>query len=93
MPIKWIAVTLSGMLLLFVIELVRRERLTFKYALGWIAASLTAVFIHFGVYYGRLTSYMENGTRNPGIASALAIIGSLVVGTTLYFLLKKKEWD
>jgi sodium/pantothenate symporter len=55
-----------------------------------IAASATALVVHFGVYYGRLTSYMHEGTRNPGIASAFAIICSLIVGITLYFALRKK---
>ncbi len=55
-----------------------------------MAASITAVVVHFGVYYGRLTPYMQSGTRNPGIASALAIICSLTVGTLLYFLLRSK---
>jgi hypothetical protein len=34
---------------------------------------------------------MEAGTRNPGIASALAIIASLTVGTLLYFVMKPKK--
>ncbi|MEJ7826847.1 MAG: hypothetical protein WKF91_01580 [Segetibacter sp.] len=55
-----------------------------------IAASVTALVVHFGVYYGRLTSYMHSGTRNPGIASALAIICSIIVGVTLYLALRKK---
>lgn len=56
-----------------------------------VAASVTALVVHFGVYYGRLTSYMQTGTRNPGIAAALAIIASLVVGISLYYALRKKE--
>lgn len=55
------------------------------------AASITALLTHFGVYYLRLTPYMEAGTRNPGIASALAIIASLTVGTLLYFVMKPKK--
>ena len=55
-----------------------------------IAASVTALVVHFSVYYGRLTHYMQAGTRNPGIASALAIVSSVCVGTVLYFLLKSK---
>lgn len=56
-----------------------------------VAASVTAVVVHFSVYYGRLTPYMKEGTRNPGIASALAIISSLVVATAVYFLMKKRS--
>jgi sodium/pantothenate symporter len=55
------------------------------------AASVTAVVVHFGVYYGRLTSYMQTTTRNPGVAAALAVMASLVVGITLYYALRKKE--
>ena len=44
MSIKFLAVFLSLAIFLFVIELVRRERLTFKYALGWLLASCLAVF-------------------------------------------------
>ena len=44
MSIKLIAICISLGVFLFVIELVRRRRLTFKYALGWLAASLAAVF-------------------------------------------------
>ena len=46
-----------------------------------IAASLTAVAVHFGVYYGRLTPYMQTPVRNPGVAAALAILASVSVGT------------
>lgn len=58
-----------------------------------MAASVTAVVVHFGVYYGRLTPYMQEGTRNPGIASALAILASLVVATTIYLIYKKKDHE
>ena len=57
------------------------------------AASVTALCVHFGIYYGRLTPYMQEGTRNPGIASALAIISSLVVGGGIYLLTRKKKYE
>jgi hypothetical protein len=44
MGIKLLAFILSLGIFLFVMELVRRERLTFKYAMGWLAAALLAVF-------------------------------------------------
>ena len=47
MTIKFIAVSLSFTIFLFVVELVRRQKLTFKYALGWLFASLVAVFFSF----------------------------------------------
>lgn len=56
-----------------------------------VAASITAIVVHFGIYYGRLTPYMQETVRNPGIASALAIISSVVVGFTLFFVFKTKH--
>ncbi|MGZ5189799.1 MAG: sodium:solute symporter family transporter [Flavisolibacter sp.] len=56
-----------------------------------MAASITAVVVHFSVYYGRLTPYMKEGTRNPGIASALAIISSLIVATSIYLITRKNK--
>ena len=55
-----------------------------------MAASVTAVIVHFSIYYGRLTPYMAEGTRNPGIASAIAILSSLLVATLIYFIKRKK---
>lgn len=49
MGIKWLAFILSLSIFLFVIELVRRESLTFKYAVGWLAAAALAVF--FSVFH------------------------------------------
>ncbi len=45
MPIKLLTIVLAVLLLLFVIELVRREKLTFKYAFGWILISIAAIFL------------------------------------------------
>jgi sodium/pantothenate symporter len=55
-----------------------------------IIASVVAIIVHFSVYYGRLTPYMENGTRNPGIAAAIAILSSLAVGSIIYLITKRK---
>ena len=54
-----------------------------------VAASITSVLVHFAVYYGGLTSYMQGPVRNPGIAAALAILASLAVGLSLYFAFRK----
>lgn len=43
MGIKWLAIIISLVVLLATIELVRRERLTFKYALGWLVISVLAL--------------------------------------------------
>lgn len=44
MPTKALALILSCMVLLSVIELIRREKLTFKYAAGWIFVACLAIF-------------------------------------------------
>lgn len=44
MIIKIFAISVSSVILILVIELVRREKLTFKYALGWMVISLIAIF-------------------------------------------------
>lgn len=55
-----------------------------------IIASVVAIVVHFSVYYGRLTPYMQNPVRNPGVASAIAIISSLAVGLIVYLITKPK---
>jgi sodium/pantothenate symporter len=55
-----------------------------------IIASVVAIVVHFSVYYGRLTPYMEQGTRNPGIAAAIAILSSLVAGGIIHLITKRK---
>ena len=49
-----------------------------------------ALVTHFGIYYGRLTPYMQEGTRNPGISTAIAIVVSVAVGGLMYIILKKE---
>ena len=39
-----LALSLSVLLFMFVVDLVRREKLTFKYAAGWLVASVIAIF-------------------------------------------------
>ncbi len=53
-----------------------------------IIASVVAIVVHFSVYYGRLTPYMQEPVRNPGVASAIAILTSIVVGATVYMITK-----
>lgn len=55
-----------------------------------VAASVTAVLVHFTIYYGQLTPYMQGPVKNPGIAAALAILASLTVGFTCLLLFKEK---
>ncbi len=48
MSIKLLAIAISSLIFLFVLDLVRRRKLTFKYALAWLfvsgAAVVSAVF-------------------------------------------------
>lgn len=54
-------------------------------------ASITAIAVHFGIYYGRITPYMQEPVNNPGVSAAIAIIASVLVGLILYFIFRKKE--
>ena len=49
MNIHAVALVVSVVIFLFVIDLVRRHRLTFKYAVGWLLVSGGAIF--FAVFY------------------------------------------
>ena len=42
---KILTILLSSIIFLLVIELVRKEKLTFKYAFGWLIVSFLAVFL------------------------------------------------
>lgn len=53
-------------------------------------ASILALVIHFGIYYGRLTPYMQEPVNNPGIPAAIAITASMVVGLLLHNFNRKK---
>ena len=44
MNARFLSIILSVFVLLFVIELVRREKLTFKYAMGWLIILALAIF-------------------------------------------------
>ncbi|MEI8011225.1 MAG: DUF2304 domain-containing protein [Candidatus Omnitrophota bacterium] len=43
MTIQWLALILSLIVLVLVLELVRREKLTFKYAFAWLFLSMLGV--------------------------------------------------
>lgn len=55
------------------------------------AASATALLVHFGVYYGELTWYMQVPVKNPAIPAALALMTALLVGGALYFVRDKNR--
>ena len=44
MNIQVVAVAVSVTIFLFVVDLVRRHKLTFKYAVGWLFVSASAIF-------------------------------------------------
>lgn len=54
-----------------------------------ILASVTALVVHFGIYYFEITPYMDAPVKNPAISSALAIVSSVIIGF-IVFMLKKK---
>ncbi len=56
-----------------------------------VAATLTALLVHFGMYYGRIGSYMQAEVRNPAVAATFAILLSLAVGLIVYFLLRSRQ--
>ena len=50
-----------------------------------VAAAVTAVVVHFGMYYGRLPVPGTAATgENPGVAACVAILAALAVGGLLY---------
>ena len=54
-------------------------------------ASITAIVVHFGIYYGTITPYMQEKVNNPGISAAIAIVLSLVVGIVFYISRPKTQ--
>jgi len=53
-----------------------------------MVASVTAVAVHFSIYYGRLTVYMQTPVRNPGVPAAIAICSSVAAGLAVLFVWK-----
>lgn len=56
-----------------------------------IAASVTAIIVHFSIYYGGLTSYMKGAVKNPAVAVTFALLASMAVATILFFATKNRE--
>ncbi|MGY8914714.1 MAG: sodium:solute symporter family transporter, partial [Flavobacteriales bacterium] len=54
-------------------------------------ASITAIVVHFGIYYGRITPYMQEPVNNPGVSAAIGIVTSLIIGYIFYKLDEKKQ--
>lgn len=55
------------------------------------AAAITAVLVHFAVYYGRIGSYMQMETRNPAIPATFAILSAVVVALVFHQIIKSKR--
>ncbi len=57
-----------------------------------MAAALTAVVVHFSMYYGKVGVPGTSATgENPGVAVAVAIVASLLVGSLLTFTAKEEQ--
>jgi sodium/pantothenate symporter len=58
-------------------------------SLAAIGASVTAVVVHFSMYYGKISVPFTLATgENPGVAAAIAIVMSLLVGSVIFHLKK-----
>lgn len=77
MNARFLSILLSLSVLLFVIELIRREKLTFKYAMGWlIILSLALFFAFFDRYLYALSSLL--GFHLPSNFIFFVILGGFV---------------
>lgn len=56
-----------------------------------IAASLTAIVVHFIFYYGKIAVPFIRATgENPGVAAAVAICASVIIGGIIYLSARRK---
>jgi len=57
-----------------------------------ISASVTAVVVHFSMYYGQLPlPFTAADGENPGVAASVAIVSSVVVGLTIHLLRRRQS--
>ena len=76
--IQIVAVATTGLLLLIVLELVRRRRLLERYALVWLGSAL--VLLALGVWSGLLTSVSDAiGIRYPPSALFVVAFGFILL--------------
>jgi len=54
------------------------------------AASVVAIVVHFGIFYLKLTPYMQGSVGNPGVSAAIAIASSVLVAVILHTFNKNK---
>jgi len=58
MMTKFLAISISFFILVFVVDLIRREKMTFKYAVSWIVVSLMAFLLSiFDSVLGSLSAF------------------------------------
>ncbi|AXJ00015.1 sodium/pantothenate symporter [Cyclonatronum proteinivorum] len=56
-----------------------------------VAASVTAVVVHFTIYYGQIAIPFTKATgENPGVAAAVAIVCSVLAGAVVYLWHQRK---
>lgn len=85
MAAKHLAMILSTIILIFVIDLIRREKLTFQYGVGWMAVCGAAIF--FSIF----DRWLERMAHAFGFQLAsnfifFLILGALVLMTLLMTL-------
>jgi len=56
-----------------------------------VAASVVAVIVHFGVYYGRIGNYMQADVQNPAVSATFAILASLFTGLLIVLWWKQQR--
>lgn len=77
MSAKILAVVLAASILVFVFELIRREKLTFKYAFGWILISASGLFFAvFDQWLYRLAAWL--GFQVPSNFIFFVLLGAFV---------------
>jgi len=57
-----------------------------------VVSSVTAIVVHFSVYYGNIGSYMQNPVNNPAIPATFAIVLSTVAGLAVLGLTANKTY-
>ena len=60
--------------------------------LSVISASIVAVVVHFSFFYGQIKVPFSVATgENPGVAAAMAILSSLIVGAVIHLIQRRKS--
>jgi sodium/pantothenate symporter len=64
-----------------------------KDSLFWapLLSSISAIVVHFSVYYLRISDYMTDAVRNPAISATLGILVGVCVGLAVYMWEKSKK--